>query len=285
MRPLDLTAHPAFVTGPVLLVHAHPDDESIATGATLAWLAAHEVPVTLVTCTRGEQGEVIGASHAHLFGDGPALAAHREQELAVAMAAVGVRDHRFLGADAGTRFEDTGMVWGPDGRAAIPPDHSPQAFAALDVEEVAAHLVRVLEQVRPAVVIGYEPGGGYGHPDHVQAHRVMMRAVELASWAPDLVLWQVTPASVDEAGTQRVAAQGLTVRDTAHTPPSQVVPDDEVTHVLAQEAMRAAKAAAMRAHATQIVVAPDETAFALSNEIWQPLDPAEFYRAATTSGA
>ena len=280
MTPLPLPEQRAFVTGPVLLVHAHPDDESIATGATLAWLAARDVPVTLVTCTRGEQGEVIGDEYAHLFGDGPALAAHREQELAAAMAAIGVRDHRFLGADAGVRFEDTGMVWGDDGRAAIPPDHSPDAFAALPVDEVAAHLVRVVEQLRPAVVIGYEPGGGYGHPDHVQAHRVMMRAVDLADHQPELVLWHVTPASVDEAGVQRVAGQGLTVRDAAHAPPSQVVPDDQVTHALVDEAMRAAKAAAMRAHATQIVVAPDETAFALSNEVWQPLDPAEYYRLA-----
>ena len=280
MTPLDLTELDAFTTGPVLLVHAHPDDESIGTGATLAWLAAHEVPVTLVTCTRGEQGEVIGAELAHLFGDGPALAAHRERELAAAMAAIGVRDHRFLGEDAGIRYEDTGMVWGADGRAAVPPEPGERAFATAALDEAAAHLARVIEQVRPRVVIGYEPGGGYGHPDHVQAHRVMMRVVRSAAHPPELVLWHVTPASVDEAGVRRVAAQGLRVRDAAHRPPSQVVPDDRVTHVLPAPSLRSAKAAAMRAHATQITLAPDETAFALSNEVWQPLDPTEFYRVA-----
>lgn len=278
MNPADVTDLRPLLTGPVLLVHAHPDDESIGTGLTMAWCAAHDVPVILVTCTRGEQGEVIGAKFAHLFGDGPALAARRETELAQAMSTLGVRDHRFLGAAEGVRYEDSGMVWGPDGLATVPPDVAPGAFAVADLDVAAGRLAAIIDEVRAAVVIGYEPGGGYGHPDHVRAHEVTHRALDLADARPPLVLWQVTPRSVDDAGQQALAAAGLRVRDPGHERPTQVVPDDQVTHVLADDALRPAKAAALRAHATQIVVAPDEVAFALSNEIWQPILGAEYYR-------
>src|SRR6478609_7192343 len=98
-------------TGGVLAVHAHPDDETLATGALLATWAASGLPVTLVTCTRGERGEVIGAGLAALEGDGPALAAHREHELAAALAALGVGDHVFLDGGVGPRYEDSGMAW------------------------------------------------------------------------------------------------------------------------------------------------------------------------------
>lgn len=226
----------------MVLVHAHPDDESITTGATAAALVRAGAAVTVVTCTRGERGEVIGAL-SHLEGDHDGLAAHRETELAAALAALGVRDGRFLGADAGTRFRDSGMVWGDDGRAVPPPDVSVDAFSRTPVEVAAAHLVRVLDDVDADTVLTYDDGGGYGHPDHEQAHRVAVAAAAVAVARP--AVWAVQPEGRD----------------------------GEI--VCGSEDLRAVKAAALRAHATQVVVADDESRFALSNGVWHDLDPVE----------
>ena len=102
----------------VLFVHAHPDDETIATGGTIAALVDAGAEVTIVTCTRGELGEVMPDDLARLRGDEAALAAHREGEIAEAMRDLGVRDHRFLGdPEARTHglparvYRDSGMVW------------------------------------------------------------------------------------------------------------------------------------------------------------------------------
>jgi N-acetyl-1-D-myo-inositol-2-amino-2-deoxy-alpha-D-glucopyranoside deacetylase len=182
--------------GGLLAVHAHPDDETLATGALLATWAAAGEPVTLVTCTRGEQGEVIGAELAHLEGDGPALAAHREHELAAALASLGVADHLFLdqvlpddahgSVPETTRYQDSGMAWAAPGiaRAAAEADLPERAFVGVPLDEAAARLARVLRARRPRVVVTYEPSGGYGHPDHVRAHEVTVRALELAAQDP-----------------------------------------------------------------------------------------------------
>ncbi len=237
----------------LLLVHAHPDDESITTGATIArYAGAAGTRVTLVTCTRGEQGEVIGAEHAALEGDGDALADHRTAELAAAAEALGLADHRFLGADAGARYRDSGMVWGDDGRATAAPDAAVGAFTSVAVDAAAAHLVRVLREVRPQVVVTYGADGGYGHPDHVQAHRVTHRAVAQAA-APGGggEPWQV--AKVYEVTGDAAGA----------------------TAVVAAEDQLPAKAAALRAHATQVVVHGDT--FELSNGVPHPLTGTEHF--------
>ncbi len=258
----------------LLLVHAHPDDETLTTGATMARYATEGAQVTLVTCTRGEKGEVIGPL-GHLEGDDDALAEHRTGELAAAMAALGVTDHRFLGADAGERFRDSGMVWGEHGRAVVPPDVAPDAFAAQPAERVAEHLVRVVEEVRPHVVVTYDAEGGYGHPDHVQAHRVTLAAVAASAWRPEQVLAVASPRSVHEAGVRRLRDLGLT---TVQEPwPPAVVPDDAVTLRVEASAHVPAKVAALRAHATQVVVADDGRAYALSNGVWHDLVGTEWF--------
>jgi N-acetyl-1-D-myo-inositol-2-amino-2-deoxy-alpha-D-glucopyranoside deacetylase len=271
----------------LLLVHAHPDDESILNGATMASYAAAGVHVTLVTCTRGERGEVIPADLKHLEGHGDALAERRAAELATAMEALGVGDHRFLGAEAGVRFRDSGMAWGPGGRAVAAPDVDDGAFAMADADSAARHLVRVLREIRPQVVVTYEPGGGYGHPDHVQAHRVAVRAVELAAapdghgepWEVAKVYESVVPHSAARAALREsTAANPFTPMDPDRLLPSLVVPDDEVTTVVEAHDHVEAKAAALRAHATQVEVAGGF--FALSHGIGQPLVGVEYYRLA-----
>ncbi|MEV7138531.1 N-acetyl-1-D-myo-inositol-2-amino-2-deoxy-alpha-D-glucopyranoside deacetylase [Streptomyces tauricus] len=264
--------------GRLLLVHAHPDDEAINNGATMARYAATGAQVTLVTCTRGELGEVIPPALAHLSGAD--LGEHRLAELAEAMRELGVRDTRSLGGPG--RYEDSGMMGLPD-------NDNPRCFWRADVDEAAAHLVEVIREVRPHVLVTYDPDGGYGHPDHIQAHGVAMRAADLAAetdfradlgepWTIAKIYWNRVPRSVADEGFARLKD----VLDELPFPASAtvddvpgVVDDPVVTTEIDGTAQAAAKAAAMRAHATQIEVA--EPWFALSNGLAQPLFLVEYY--------
>ncbi|MFJ5264118.1 N-acetyl-1-D-myo-inositol-2-amino-2-deoxy-alpha-D-glucopyranoside deacetylase [Streptomyces sp. NPDC088387] len=254
----------------MLLVHAHPDDESINNGATMAAYAAQGVHVTLVTCTLGERGEVIPPELRHLSG--AALGQHRLGELADAMRELGVDDFRLLGG-AG-RYSDSGMMGLPD-------NDDPGCFWQAGLDEAAGQLLDVVREVRPQVLVTYDPNGGYGHPDHIQAHRVATRAAELAEAEGvgiDRVYWNRVPRTVVEDAFARLA-DGL-----AHLPYKKaasvgdvpgVVDDHHVTTTVDGTAHAAAKAAAMRAHATQIEVL--EPYFVLSNELVQPLFTTEYY--------
>lgn len=259
----------------LLLVHAHPDDESINNGATMARYAAEGVHVTLVTCTLGERGEVIPPELRHLSG--AALGEYRLGELTAAMRALGVDDFRLLGG-AG-RYGDSGMMGLPD-------NDDPRCFWQADVDEAAKDLVQVILEVRPQVVVTYDDNGGYGHPDHIQAHRVAMRAVELAAEAGHQVAkvyWNRLPRSVAEEAFARLQ------EDLAGLPFGRagvigdvpgVVDDAEISAVIDGSGFAAAaKVAAMRAHATQIAVADGTPPyFALSNELAQPLLTREYYQ-------
>ncbi|MEH0418741.1 N-acetyl-1-D-myo-inositol-2-amino-2-deoxy-alpha-D-glucopyranoside deacetylase [Streptomyces sp. B21-083] len=254
----------------LLLVHAHPDDESINNGATMARYAAEGARVTLVTCTLGERGEVIPPELAHLSG--AALGEYRLRELAEAMSALGVADHRLLGGPG--RYGDSGMMGLAD-------NDDPGCFWQADVDEAAGYLVEVILEVRPQVVVTYDPDGGYGHPDHIQAHRVAMRAVELAAeagWSVPKVYWNRVPRPVAEDGFARLreALPGLPFLKAGVIDDVPGVVDEEfITTVIDGTSYAAAKAAAMRAHATQIEVA--EPWFALSNQQAQPLFVDEYY--------
>jgi N-acetyl-1-D-myo-inositol-2-amino-2-deoxy-alpha-D-glucopyranoside deacetylase len=207
-------------------------------------------------------------------------------ELAAAMTALGVREHHFLGVgDPGEpglsprTYADSGMAYGPDGAVVPTPTSRPGAFALADPEEAAERLASVVCRLRPHVVVTYEPGGGYGHPDHVQAHRVTMRALELAAadWNVPKVFWCVVPRS-------RLATtfSGGPV-DAGTAPPSMVVDDALVTAEISAPDLVPAKAAALRAHASQITVKGDS--FALSNDLDQALLGTEWYRLAGTAPA
>ncbi|MEV5530677.1 N-acetyl-1-D-myo-inositol-2-amino-2-deoxy-alpha-D-glucopyranoside deacetylase [Streptomyces prunicolor] len=256
----------------LLLVHAHPDDESINNGATMAKYVAEGAHVTLITCTLGERGEVIPPALRHLSGAG--LAEERERELAAAMKALGVSDHRLLGGPG--RYRDSGMMGTSD-------NDDPDCFWRADLDEAAGHLVEVIREVRPQVLVTYDPDGGYGHPDHIQAHRVAMRAVELAAVAGESiakVYWNRVPRTVVEEGFARLrdALPELPFAEVAAVGDVPGVVDDaRITSAIDGTAYADAKVGAMRAHATQLEVAPEQPYFALSNELAQPLFTTEYY--------
>jgi N-acetyl-1-D-myo-inositol-2-amino-2-deoxy-alpha-D-glucopyranoside deacetylase len=265
----------------ILLVHAHPDDETINNGATMAQYAARGAHVTLVTCTLGEEGEVLVPELIHLAADrDDALGLHRVNELAAAMEALGVRDHRFLGG-AG-HFRDSGMM-------GLPTNNRPECFWQADLDTAADLLVEVIREVRPQVVVTYDENGGYGHPDHIQAHRVAMGAVRAAAdpaYRPDLgpawdvpkVYWCCMPRSVIQAGIDALAEAGEETMFEGVTDASDlpfVVEDDVVAAAVDGRAFSAAKLDAMRAYPTQIQV--DGPFFALSNNLGQEVLGTEFY--------
>ena len=233
----------------LLLVHAHPDDESIGTGSTMAHYAATGAHVTLVTCTLGEEGEIHVPELAQLAAaEADQRGGYRIGELAAACAALGVTDHRFLGG-AG-RYRDSGMM-------GLATNDHPRAFWRADLDEAAGHLVEIMREVRPQVMITYDPDGFYGHPDHIQAHRVAMRAVELAAAegiAPAKVYWTAMPRSVLEAGLDHFV-------ETSDNPFAGIdsvdelpfgTPDPEIAARIDATEHHVAKETAMRAHATQI---------------------------------
>jgi N-acetyl-1-D-myo-inositol-2-amino-2-deoxy-alpha-D-glucopyranoside deacetylase len=231
----------------ILLVHAHPDDESVGTGATMAHYAAAGVDVTLVTCTLGEEGEIHLPELALLAPEeADQLGGYRLTELATACAALGVDDHRFLGG-AG-RYRDSGMM-------GTPANEHPRCFWRADLDQAAGHLVEVMREVRPRVLVTYDPNGFYGHPDHIQAHRVAMRAVELAGdAAPKKVYWTAVPKSVLAAGMEHFAGSSENPFEGAtHVDELPFgTPDAEVAARIDARVGREAKAAALRAHASQI---------------------------------
>ena len=249
----------------LLLVHAHPDDESIGTGATMAKYAAEGARVTLVTCTLGELGEVIPAELAQLAFDADGgLGQYRIGELAAACRALGVTDHRFLGGPG--RWRDSGMM-------GTPANDWPGSFWQADVEEAARDLLATIREVQPQVLVTYDANGFYGHPDHIQAHRVAWRAFELADGLvskfyataiPRSVLAEamaLLPDSSADSGRQVGGADFSRVESVDELPFG--TDDEKVTTAIDARAYLDAKLAAMRAHATQIAV--DSPFFALSN--------------------
>jgi N-acetyl-1-D-myo-inositol-2-amino-2-deoxy-alpha-D-glucopyranoside deacetylase len=189
------------------------------------------------------------------------------------MAELGVTDHRFLGG-AG-RYRDSGMM-------GVVQNEDPDCFWQADLDEAAGHLAEVILEVRPQAMVTYDDHGGYGHPDHIQAHRVAMRGFELAAargHEVDRVFEICTPRSVVEAGFERLAKAGKDfpfawIASVDDVP--GVVDDDQVTVAVDGSGQAGRKTAAMRAHASQIAV--DGPFFALSNDLGQPFFSTEYYR-------
>ncbi|MDH6237581.1 PIG-L family deacetylase [Cryobacterium sp. CG_9.6] len=179
----------------VLLVHAHPDDETITTGALIAELVARGIRVFLLTATRGERGEVVAGPLSALEGT-DALSREREHELDGATRALGLNERFWLGEAparatglAPRRYQDSGMTWIRPGLAGPALDSDDTALVRAPLSEVTADLSALLIHLRPSLVISYDDGGGYGHPDHVRMHRVTRTAAR----ATDVPFAEIVP--------------------------------------------------------------------------------------------
>ena len=256
----------------LLLVHAHPDDETINNGVTMAKYAALGAQVTLVTCTRGEEGEVLVNELANLASDkDDKLGEHREIELKDAMDELGIKDYRFLGAPS-KKWRDSGMM-------GTPANDRDDVFWQADLDEASNELVKIILEIKPQVLITYDEFGGYGHPDHIKAHRVAMRAAELAAnqgWQVNKIYWNTMPRSVIQMGIEKMKEVGSDFfgAESADDLPF-AKPDELVSTVVNAPEYVPAKLAAMKAHATQISV--DGPFFALSNNLGLSVWGDEYY--------
>ena len=259
----------SFQGARILLVHAHPDDETINNGATMAMYAALGAHVTLITCTRGEEGEVLVPELAHIAAsDKDELGAHREIELADAMKALGVTDFRFLGAPD-ISYRDSGMM-------DTPPNNRPDVFWQADLDTAARILVDVIEEIKPHILITYDEIGGYGHPDHIQAHRVAMRASELSLWQIQKIYWNTIPKSVIAQSMEKMKEIGSDFFGAESIDDIPFAKDDEFVTTLIHGAEYVdSKMAAMKAHETQIAL--DGPFFALSNNLGMQIWGDEYY--------
>ena len=256
----------------LLLVHAHPDDETINNGVTMAKYADLGAQVTLVTCTRGEEGEVLVSELASLASDkDDKLGEHREIELKDAMVELGIKDFRFLGAPS-KKWRDSGMM-------GTPANDRGDVFWQADLDEASNELVKIILEIKPQVLITYDEFGGYGHPDHIKAHRVAMRAAELAAnqgWQVNKIYWNTMPRSVIQMGIEKMKEVGSDFfgAESADDLPF-AKPDELVSTVVNAPEYVPAKLAAMKAHATQISV--DGPFFALSNNLGLSVWGDEYY--------
>ena len=256
----------------LLLVHAHPDDETINNGATMAKYVAEGAKVTLVTCTRGEEGEVLVPALANLASSiDDKLGEHRVIELTNAMAELGIKDFRFLGAPD-KKWRDSGMM-------GTPPNERSDVFWQADLDEAASDLAKIILEIKPQVMITYDEIGGYGHPDHIKAHQVAMRGAELASnagWTISKIYWNTMPRSVIQNGIDKMKEVGSDFfgAESADDLPF-AKPDELVTSLIKAPEYVEKKMAAMKAHETQISV--DGPFFALSNNLGLSIWGDEYY--------
>jgi len=275
----------------LLLVHAHPDDEAINNGATMAKYAAEGRGVTLVTCTLGEEGEVLVPDLASLAADkDDGLGTHRITELEQAMKALGVSDHRILGGPG--RYRDSGMEWDETGHAKPKETVRDDTFWRADLTEAANLLVEIIREVRPQVIVTYDEFGNYGHPDHIQAHRVAMYGAQLAAvpsyrldlgepWDVAKIYWTVMSISRLREQARLMEQNGIEnpFEDfDLDNPPRFMVDDDAIACEVDGTDYADAKTEAMKAHATQIQV--DGPFFALSNSVGNAVWGPESYRLA-----
>lgn len=258
----------------MLLVHAHPDDETINNGSTMAMYASLGASVTLITCTRGEEGEVLIPDLEHLAAAvSDTLGDHRVGELAEAMKCLGIKDHRFLGEAADgaetIKYRDSGMM-------GTPPNDRPESFWQADFNVATDYLVKVIEEVRPHLLITYDEFGGYGHPDHIQAHRVAMAAAEKATWDIQKIYWNVTPRSVLQESIDKMKEIGSDFLGAESADDLPFAKDDSFVHALIDGNLYVEqKMEAMRAHGTQIAL--DGPFFALSNNLGLQVWGNEYY--------
>ncbi|MFE3518561.1 PIG-L family deacetylase [Streptomyces sp. NPDC059166] len=226
----------------LMAVHAHPDDEATSTGGVLARYAAEGIRTVLVTCTDGGCGDGPGGVKPGDAGHDPAaVAAMRRKELEASCEALGISDLETLD------YADSGMMGWPGNDA-------PGAFWQTPVEEGAARLADLMRHHRPDVVVTYDENGFYGHPDHIQAHRITMAAVEMSGLTPK-VYWTTMPRSMMSrfGEIMREFGDDMPEPDPAEAAAMAEIglPDDEITTWVDATEFSGQKYDALAAHASQ----------------------------------
>jgi len=269
--------------GRILLIHAHPDDETIGNGATMAKYVAEGASVTLVTCTRGEEGEVLVPALAHLAASAnDELGEYRVGELARALAHLGVSDHLFLGAPS-KKYRDSGMI-------GTPPNERPDCFWKSDLEVVASELAQLIRDRKPHVLITYDTNGGYGHPDHIKAHLTAMRAVELAAnpewgvdpaWEVQKIYWNAIPRSaMKKALVSKNFWLNIALRGFRYVPSKWITmpfvkSDSEITTAIDAQEYLPQKILALREHKTQLIM--NDEIFEFTKKMGIKVSGSEYY--------
>lgn len=237
-------------------VHAHPDDEASSTGGLFRQLANEGVRTVLVTCTNGECGDALdGAKPDADHHDGDVVAAIRAVELENAVAILGIDRLVRLG------YRDSGMMGWPQNKDV-------DSFWATPVDVAAEKLAAIFREERPQVVMTYNAVGFYGHPDHIQAHRVTLAAIALLDYEPTLyfnavpesvmVTWRARWAEEDRLKREADLAAGRAVEEEQELltedgePLNMATPDDEVSVRVDVRDVADAKFDALAAHASQI---------------------------------
>lgn len=244
----------------VMAVHAHPDDEVIGTGGILARYAAEGIRTVLVTCTNGEQGDGPGGVKPGEPGhDDAAVAERRLAELRESVAHLGIAHLELLG------YRDSGMDgWDGNGH--------PDAFANVPVERAAARLAELMERYRPQVVVTYDENGNYGHPDHIQAHRIAMAATE-STGIPDKFYYTAVPRERIRQMFEGMRAMGMTPED-FELPDDFGTPEELITTVVDVSPYVENKVKALQAHESQgeniflLKMAPEAQHQAFSHEFF-----------------
>ncbi|PZG36384.1 GlcNAc-PI de-N-acetylase [Spongiactinospora gelatinilytica] len=220
----------------LMAVHAHPDDEVLSTGGVLLRAAEEGIRTVLVTCTNGEQGDAPGGVKPGEPGHDPeAVAALRLTELRESISHLNIAHLETLG------YRDSGMVgWEAN--------DDPRAFANVPVETAAARLAELMRQYRPQVVVTYDENGGYGHPDHIQAHRIAVAATE-ATQIPDKLYYGAMPRSGIKKMIEHMRAAGMPMEE--EFPDDFGTPDELITTVVDASAYVERKVKALKAHQSQ----------------------------------
>ncbi|XVQ86153.1 PIG-L family deacetylase [Microbispora siamensis] len=221
----------------LMAVHAHPDDEVIGTGGILAKYTAEGIRTVLVTCTNGEQGDGPGGVKPGEPGhDDAAVAERRLSELRESVAHLGIGHLELLG------YRDSGMDgWDGNGH--------PDAFANVPVETAAARLATLMERYRPQVIVTYDENGNYGHPDHIQAHRIAVAAAEMTG-IPDKFYYTAVPREGIRQMFEFMRANGM-APDDFELPDDFGTPDELITSVVDVSPYVENKLKALQAHASQ----------------------------------
>ena len=221
----------------IMAVHAHPDDEVISTGGVLARYAEEGIRTVLVTCTNGEQGDGPGGVKPGEPGhDNAAVAEVRLGELRESVGHLGITDLELLG------YHDSGM----DGWAG---NDDPIAFCNIPFEQATERLAELIRKYRPQVVVTYDENGGYGHPDHIQAHRIAVAATE-ATGIPDKLYFSAMSREGAKSMFDEMRATGLEMPD-FEIPDDFGTPDEQITATVDVAKYAERKTDALRSHQSQ----------------------------------